>query len=291
MHYSDTVYRPPQEAMNPLLSVTYGCSHNKCKFCSMYKKEKFSVLPLETVEEDLHELAQYYSNADRMHFLSANAFCLSYEMLVERVDLVHKIMPNIRHINMMARVTDVRNKTVEQLKGLRSRGVDFLYIGQESGDDTVLMRVNKGYTSADILEQCGKLDEAGIDYGFTFLNGVGGRMLSHQHAVNTAKIFNQLKNSMVGGGSLTLFPDTELYEEKLAGTFDDMTEKERAEELYTFLEHIDRECDVHCHHTAVINYSGHFPEDKEMLLAKLRSAIDNMDEARMERRRRSIRTL
>ncbi|EXM40305.1 hypothetical protein RASY3_09615 [Ruminococcus albus SY3] len=45
-------------------------------------------------------------------------------------------------------------------------------IGIESGDDWTLERINKGYTSADILEQCHKLEDAGIDYWMTFLNGV-----------------------------------------------------------------------------------------------------------------------
>ena len=291
MHYPETVYRPPQEAYNPLLPVTNGCSHNKCKFCSMYKDVIFEVLPLEIVEEDLRELAQQFPDATRMHFLGGNAFCLPYHRLVERIELVNKIMPNIRHINMMARVTDIIRKTPEQLVDLKNRGVDFLYVGHESGDDEVLARVNKGCTSADILEQCGKLDDAGIDYFFTFLNGVGGRELSHQHAVNSAKVFNQLKCTKLGSGSLTLFPDTQLYAEKQAGLFTDMTEKERAEEFYTFLEHVDRPCDVNCHHTSVIPVFGHFPEDKPEIMAELREGIDTIDEELQKLHRNIIHVL
>ena len=291
MHTVGTVYRPPTEAFNPLLPVVNGCSHNTCKFCSMYKDVPFRMVPLEHVEEDLRELAKQFPEADTMHFLGGNAFCLSYSNLVERIELVNRIMPNIRHINMMARVTDVCNKTVEQLVDLRNRGVDFLYIGHESGDDEVLARVDKGCTSADILEQCGKLDEAGIDYNFTFLNGVGGRALSRQHAVNSAKVFNQLKCSRVGSGSLTLFPDTQLFAEREAGLFDDMTERERAEELYTFLDHIDRECHVACHHTSVIPVSGHFPYDKPTVMRQFRFAIDTLDEELKQLHRRNISTL
>ena len=46
-----------------------------------------------------------------------------------------------------------------------------LNIGAESGDDWTLDFVNKGYKSQDILEQCEKLDKAGIEYWLTFLNG------------------------------------------------------------------------------------------------------------------------
>ena len=291
MHYQKPVYRPPQEAFSPLLPVTYGCSHNKCKFCSMYKNQPFAVSPLEHIEEDLRELAEYHPWDERMHFVGGNAFCLPYHRLIERIELVHEIMPEIRHINMMARVTDITRKTDEQLLDLRKKGVDFLYIGQESGDDEVLARVNKGCTSADILEQCRRLEKAGIDYYFTFLNGVGGRALSRQHAINSAKLFNQLKCSKVGSGSLTLFPDTELAAEKEAGLFDDMSEKERAEEFYTFLEHIDRPCSVSCHHSSVIPVSGHFPEDKPRIMSQLRHAIDTLDESAQQAHRKGIKSL
>ena len=43
-------------------------------------------------------------------------------------------------------------------------------LGVESGDDWTLERINKGYRSEDILEQCHKLEAAGIDYWMTFLN-------------------------------------------------------------------------------------------------------------------------
>ncbi len=56
MHYTGQVYRHPVEGNTPLLEVTAGCSHNKCSFCTMYRKTKFSVSPLAHVEEDLKKL-------------------------------------------------------------------------------------------------------------------------------------------------------------------------------------------------------------------------------------------
>lgn len=35
-------------------------------------------------------------------------------------------------------------------------------------------KINKGYTAADILEQCRKLDEAGIEYYFVYMTGLAG---------------------------------------------------------------------------------------------------------------------
>ena len=56
MHQTGQIYRPPSEAFTPRLEVTIGCSHNKCKFCTMYRKTEFCISPLEDVEADLEEL-------------------------------------------------------------------------------------------------------------------------------------------------------------------------------------------------------------------------------------------
>ncbi|MBP3275211.1 hypothetical protein [Kandleria sp.] len=58
MHFTETVYRNPYWPTFPLLQITQGCTHNKCKFCSMYKDVDFRLQPLEWVEEDLKEIAE-----------------------------------------------------------------------------------------------------------------------------------------------------------------------------------------------------------------------------------------
>ena len=71
-------------------------------------------------------------------------------------------------------------------------GVNGLSIGTESGDDATLLLANKGYTSEDVLTQCKKLDEAGIEYYFVYMTGLAGKGGGYRNAVNSAKIFSQL---------------------------------------------------------------------------------------------------
>lgn len=56
------------------------------------------------------------------------------------------------------------NKKVWQLRRLRALGINGLSIGTESGDDATLMLASKGYTAKELIEQCRKLDDAGIEY-------------------------------------------------------------------------------------------------------------------------------
>lgn len=58
MHYTGTIWRPPYEACSALIQVTAGCTHHKCKFCTLYEDVpfKFRMSPLSEVEADLKDL-------------------------------------------------------------------------------------------------------------------------------------------------------------------------------------------------------------------------------------------
>ncbi len=47
MHFTGTVYRNPYWETFPLLQITRGCTHNKCKFCTMYSDVTFKMQPIE----------------------------------------------------------------------------------------------------------------------------------------------------------------------------------------------------------------------------------------------------
>ena len=207
--------------------------------------------------------------------------------------MIHKYLPKIEYIYASIRVTDIRNKTVEELKKMKELGVREISLGVESGDDWTLDRINKGYRAADILEQCHKLEEAGIDYWMTFLNGVAGREHSREHAIHSAEIFSQCKPMLVGTGGLTLFPGTPLLEEAQRGEFDPLSEKEMLEELKLFVENLTCECAFITHHTiSGVNLSGPgFLSRKEKIVAALEHQINHGDLERMAAFRRNKRTL
>ncbi len=161
----------------------------------------------------------------------------------------------------------------------------------ESGDDWTLQRVNKGYTAQDILEQCHKLDEAGIRYWMTFLNGVAGREHRHDHAVHSAEIFNQCHPMLVGTGGLTLFPGTPLLEEAGRGEFTPLDEREMMQELHTFLQHLTCDCELNTHHTSTLHLTGPFLPRKQQLLDALQDAIDHADIDALARVRQQKRGL
>ncbi len=293
MHFTGTVYRNPYWPTWPLLEITQGCTHNKCKFCTMYRDVPFRMSPMEWIEEDLKELSGCDPDAKTIQLLSANPLALSFEKLEPILVMINKYLPKIEYIYAATRVTDIRNKTVEELKKMKDLGVREISLGVESGDDWTLERIGKGYHAADILEQCHKLEEAGIDYWMTFLNGVAGREHSRDHAINSAKIFSQCKAMIVGTGGLTLFPGTPLLEEAGRGEFTPLSEKEMLEELKLFVENLTCDCSFITHHTiSGVNLTGaNFLARKEKIVTALEREIKNGDLDRMAAIRRSKRTL
>ncbi len=191
----------------------------------MYKGIPFRMQPMEWIEEDLKEIAATDPHAKTIQLLSANPLVMSYDNLMPRLELIRKYLPDLEYMYTATRVSDLKDKTVEQLRNLRDIGLKEISLGVESGDDWTLERIHKGYRSTDILEQCHKLEEAGIAYWVTFLNGVAGKEHSHDHAVNSAKIFSQCKPMLVGTGGLTLFPGTPLLEDAQRGEFTPLSEK------------------------------------------------------------------
>lgn len=293
MHFTGTVYRPPAEARTPLIEITQGCTHNKCKFCTMYKDVPFRMSPIEHVVEDLVELQRYVPNTKRIHFVGANPFALSFEKLKERILLVKKYLPKVCEITMQSKVDDIMNKSVEQLKELKVLGITELYFGVESGDDWTLNRINKGYTSKDILEQFQKLDDAGIIYWISFLNGVAGVEHSREHAINSAKIYSQLQMKVIGIPSLTMFSGTKLAAEAEKGEFNELNEKQRLEETKLFFENLNADTEIFMHHTSALQIGGKFLQNKKKMIDELQYAIENFDELSNELNyhRNNIKTL
>ena len=259
----------------------------------MYKDVPFRMSPMEWIEEDLKEIAEMMPDAKTIQLLSANPLALTYAKLEPILVMINKYLPKIEYIYASTRVTDIRNKTVEELKKMKELGVREISLGVESGDDWTLDRINKGYHAEDILGQCHKLEEAGIDYWMTFLNGVAGREHSREHAINSAKIFSQCKPMLVGTGGLTLFPGTPLLEEAERGEFTPLSEKEMLEELKLFVENLTCDCSFITHHTiSGVNLTGpNFLARKEKIVAALDREIKHGDLDMMAAIRKNKRTL
>ena len=292
MHYTGTVWRPPYEALSVIIQATSGCTYNKCTFCSLFKNECFRMSPIEEFEEDLAEIKGYQPNARRIFWTGANPFALSYDNLRLRALTVRDYLIKCQTMSMFASIRDIKSKEIWQLRKLRAMGINGLSIGVESGDNQTLALANKGYTSADILEQCQKLDEAGIEYYFVYMTGLAGKGNGYRNAVNTAELFSRLNPYLISADSLTLFPGTELYQMAEQGRFIPAGEKERIRELQIFISRL--QIRTHLLANTVSNFipvTAHLPYDRQKVINELQTALDKTDEAEMQAYRENLKSL
>ena len=171
-------------------------------------------------------------------------------------------------------------------------GINGLSIGTESGDDQTLLLANKGYTAADIVEQCRKLDEAGIEYYFVYMTGLAGKGGGYRNAVESARLFSQLNPCFISVDSLTLFPDTELYAMAQRGEFTPASERERLEELQIFIRNL--QIRTHLFANSISNYypvTAYLPKERERVISDLQYILDTASEQDMQRYRAGLKSL
>ncbi len=292
MNFTGRTWRPPYEAGSFIIQAASGCTYNKCRFCSLYKGECYRMSPLSEWEEDLQELSLYYPNARRIFWTGANPFAMSYENLKARALSVYDYLKECQTMAMFASIRDIKPKKVKQLRTLRSLGINGLSIGTESGDDYTLCLADKGYTAKDIIDQCRKLDEAGIEYYFVYMTGLAGKGNGYQNAVNSAKVFSKVNPRFISVDSLTLFEDTELFEMAERGEFVPAGEKERIEELQVFIQNLRLK--VHLFADSISNFypvTAYLPRDKELVIGELQNIMDTVSEEEMLAYRRNLKAL
>ncbi len=292
MHFTGRTWRPPYEAHSVIIQAASGCAYQKCRFCNLYKGECFKISPIEEFEEDLAEIKSYQPYARRIFWTGANPFVMSYENLKLRALTVRDYLIKCRTMAMFASIRDIKDKEVWQLRKLKAMGINGLSIGVESGDEETLSLANKGYTPADILEQCRKLEEADIEYYFVFMTGLAGKGGGYRNAVNSAELFSKLNPYFISVDSLTLFPDTEFYQMAQAGQFIPAGEKERIRELQVFINHLNIR--THVFANTVSNYApvtAYLPYEREKVTSELQYVIDHTAEQTMRDYRANLKSL
>lgn len=286
MHYTGTIWRPPYEAESLLLQVTAGCTHHNCKFCTLYYDLPFPfrMSPMEEVEADAKEAAsaEKLFGWKRAFLTGANPLVLKAERLLAIAERIHQNLPKIQTIGCFARITDIALKTDDELEQLRRAGFDGLTIGMETGDEEALAFMRKGYQAADIIEQGKRLEQAGISYRVFYLTGISGAGRGQEGARKTAEVLNQLHPVGIGANMLTIYQNSDLYQDILRGDWKEETELEKYRELHTLVENLTIPVEFMALGASnAFQLLGILPRDQEKLLRTLERIITEVSEEKL----------
>lgn len=282
IEYVEPVFRPPSEARSLILPLTNGCSWNNCTFCEMYTQpqKKFRARKDEEVLVDIISASEQLGGQIRRVFLAdGDAMVLPTRRLLGVLKALHDHLPGLERVTSYCLPRNLAKKSVEDMTALKEAGLDMLYVGMESGDDEVLQRVNKGETAESTASALGKMRAAGIKSSVMVLNGLGGKRLSDQHAVNTARLCNATQPDFLST-LVVSFPQGEArFREGFGDGFEALDQPALFSEFENFVSHLELDNTVFRsdHASNYLVLKGRLGRDKDRLLRDIRLAIEQPD--------------
>jgi radical SAM superfamily enzyme YgiQ (UPF0313 family) len=228
--------------------------------------------------------AWMYFGAERAFLQDANSLILKTEDLVEILRYLKETFPTISRITSYARSSTLRRKSVEELVALRKAGLSRIHVGMETGFDELLRYMKKGVTAEGHVEAGRKVVEAGISLSEYILLGLGGKRWWREHALESAKVINQINPHFIRMRTLTIRRGMPLNEKLMSGDFELQSEEEIVREERLFIEHLEG-ISSYLISDHILNLleevEGRLPQDKAKMLAVIDEYLALPDRERL----------
>ena len=120
-----------------------------------------------------------------------------------------------------------------------------------------------------------KIHQAGIKTSVMVLNGLGGKTLSKQHALNSAELINRLQPNYLSTLVLTFHKGEERFSTAFGADFQPLNTVELFNEMHTFVSALHLESTIYRsdHVSNRLALKGVLGKDKEALLHQIQSAM------------------
>jgi len=223
----------------------------------------------EMLEGPSLQVAHFLAAGGRHVFLQdANSLAMRPEQLVLVLDQLRRTFPTVRRVTSYARAHTLTRRSPEQLAQLRQHGLDRLHVGLESGSDRVLALVNKGVDGARQIEAGRRAREAGMELSEYVMPGLGGRALSREHALDSARVLSEIDPHFIRLRTTSMIPGTELWQLVADGLLEPMDDEEVVQEIRLFIERLDVSSTLQSDHVLnlLVELEGKLPRDRDRLL-------------------------
>jgi radical SAM superfamily enzyme YgiQ (UPF0313 family) len=239
-----------------------------------------------------------YTGAKNVFLQDANNLILRTQDLVEVLTYLRQTFPSIERITTYSRAKTVSRKSVQELQDLHEAGLSRIHIGLESGYDRLLEIVQKGVTAREHIEAGRKVKKSGISLSEYIMPGLGGRSMWREHAVETAKVLNEIDPDFIRVRTLKVLRIMPLYRRIESGELILMSDDEIAAEEKLLVETLNGiHSEVASDHILNLleEVEGKLPEAKSQMLAVIDRYLDlpqsERDNFRLGRRAGFYRSL
>jgi radical SAM superfamily enzyme YgiQ (UPF0313 family) len=209
----------------------------------------------------------------------ANSLIMKTDQLVDILRHLRKTFSSLNRVTSYARSKTLAQKKLDELIAIRKAGLDRVHIGLETGDDELLEKIKKGVTSQGHIKGGQKAMQAGFQVSEYWMPGLGGTRMWQNHAINTARVLNEINPHYIRSRPFYPIPGTPMNEHMSRGEFQLLSADEQLTELKLMMEHLNVTSKVCFDHAGNYwhnrqggllfsqSYEGYkFPEEKTRVL-------------------------
>ncbi|MFH1506495.1 MAG: radical SAM protein [archaeon] len=281
--YETGPYRPPNEGRSLLIRVNRNCSWNRCSFCPLFKEASYEERPVEEILADVDTAAKHYEELGRMPktgFLQdADPLSMKTDDLVKVLRRIRERFPNMERITAYARSSTLANRPVDEWRELREAGLTRVHRGLESGYDPLLRYMQKGATARTHIIGGQRVKQGGVELSDYVMPGLGGNLELEpgkptwkEHALETARVLNEINPDYIRLRTLAIDPESPLAEKEANEGYRRLSDPEIMQEIRLFIESLQvTETELESVHTVniLMEVGGKLPEDKEKMFVSI----------------------
>ncbi len=183
--------------------------------------------------------AWLYFGGESVFFQDADSLIIKTDDLVEVLNFLRDKFPQVNRITSYSRSKTAARKSVDEFRRLREAGLTRIHVGMETGYDPLLTFIRKGVTAAEQIEGGKRIVASGISLSEYVMPGLGGTKWSKEHALETARVLNQINPGFIRLRSLQVRRGTALYDMMNEGAFEPLDEEDVVREIRSFIEALE----------------------------------------------------
>jgi histone acetyltransferase (RNA polymerase elongator complex component) len=214
-------------------------------------------------------VAWLYFGGNQVFLQDANSLIAKTADLVEILKYLREKFPSIQRITSYARARTLAKKSVSELKELREAGLSRIHVGMESGYDPLLQYMKKGVTAKEQIQAGRNVVASGISLSEYIMPGLGGKRWWREHALESARVLNQIDPDFIRLRTLYVRKDMPLFDRVAKGEFEPQADDQVASEIRLFIETLDgiRSTVVSDHILNLLEeVQGKLPDEKEEMI-------------------------
>ncbi len=229
--------------------------------------------------------AWLYFGGSQVFLQDANSLIAKTSDLVEILKYLKEKLPSIQRITSYARARTLAKKSVEELKELRQAGLSRIHVGMETGYDPLLQYMKKGVTAKEQIQGGRNVVESGISLSEYVMPGLGGNRWWREHAVESAKVLNQIDPDFIRLRTLYVRKDMSLFSRVEKGEFIRPSDDRIVSEIRLFIATLDgiRSTVISDHILNLLEeVQGKLPDEKEEMIGVIDRYLTLPEEKRLQ---------